>query len=218
VLNINLAILMPWIDAVDAVMELWYPGQQVGLALERLLFGDASPSGHLPLTFPTRLEDAVRINTDVEAVLREGLYVGYKAFDAKGIEPLFPFGHGLTYSEFEIDGQSVTLVAQKSGNATAESVKVCATLENVGKVAARQVVQLYVAYPEKAREPPKLLRAFQKYELEAGESTAVELIVATEDLKVWESKTKTWELIAGEYTFMLGFSSRDIRAEKRVVL
>jgi beta-glucosidase len=216
VLNTNSAILMPWIDAVDAVMEVWYPGQQVGLALERLLFGDVSPSGHLPLTFPKRLEDVVRIDTDVEAVFQEGLYVGYKAFDAKGIEPLFPFGHGLTYSEFDIDSRSVTM--QKNANATAESVKVCATLENIGKVAARQVVQLYVTYPEEAMEPPKLLRAFQKYALEAGESVAVELDVATEDLKVWDSKTKMWQLIGGEYTFMLGFSSRNIRLEKSVVL
>jgi beta-glucosidase len=217
VLITNSAILMPWIDAVDAVMEIWYPGQQVGLALERLLFGDVSPSGHLPLTFPKRLEDVVRINTDVEVVFEEGLYVGYKAFEAKGTELLFPFGHGLTYSEFKIDGQSVTLVAHKSGNTT-ENVKVCATLRNVGKVGARQVVQLYVAYREEAMEPPKLLRAFQKYGLEAGESVAVELPVATEDLKVWDIETKTWKLRRGEYKFMLGFSSRDIRVVKSVVL
>jgi beta-glucosidase len=218
VLNTNAAILMPWIDAVDAVMEIWYPGQQVGLALERLLFGDVSPSGHLPVTFPKNLEDAVRINTDVEAVFEEGLYVGYKAFDANGVEPLFPFGHGLTYSEFHIDGQSVAVVAQQSGNGITESVRVSATLENIGKVTARQVVQLYVAYPKEAMEPPKLLRAFQKYELEAGESTAVELTVAIEDLKVWDRKTKTWKLIGGEYSFMLGFSSRDICVEKTIVL
>jgi beta-glucosidase len=209
---------MPWIDAVDAVMEIWYPGQQVGLALECLLFGDVSPSGHLPVTFPKTLEDTARISTDIGAVFEEGLYVGYKSFDVKGVEPLFPFGHGLTYSEFKLGDQSVAVGTQESGNATTESVRVCATLENVGKVVARQVVQLYVAYPEEAMEPPKLLRAFQKYQLECGESVAVELFVATEDLKVWDSETKMWKLVQGEYTFMLGFSSRDIRAEKSVVL
>jgi beta-glucosidase len=218
VLNTNSAILMPWIDAVDAVLEIWYPGQQVGLALERLLFGDISPSGHLPLTFPKHLEDAVRIDTDIDAVFEEGLYVGYKAFDAKEVEPLFPFGHGLTYSEFELDDQSATVAAQRSGNATTENVKVRASLKNVGKVAARQVVQLYVAYPEEAMEPPKLLRAFQKYELEAGESVPVELAVAIEDLKVWDRKTKMWKLVRGEYTFILGFSSRDIRIGKKIVV
>jgi beta-glucosidase len=218
VLNTNSAILMPWIEAVDAVMEVWYPGQQVGLALERLLFGDVSPSGHLPVTFPKQLEDVLCINTDVEAVFEEGLHVGYKAFDAKGVEPLFPFGHGLTYSEFHIGGQSVALIAQNSGNGTAKSVKMCATLKNIGKVAARQAVQLYVAYPEEAMEPPKLLRAFQKYELEAGQDITVELTVATDDLKVWDKETMMWKLIGGEYNFMLGFSSRDIRAEKSVVL
>lgn len=160
----------------------------------------------------------MRIYTDKEAVFEEGLYVGYKAFDAKGIAPLFPFGHGLTYSEFELSGQSVTTIGQESGNATTESVKVCATLENVGKVAARQVVQLYVAYPEEAMEPPKLLKAFQKYALEAGESTAAELTVAKEDLKVWDSESKNWQLVRGEYTFMLGFSTENIRVEKSLVL
>jgi beta-glucosidase len=207
--------LMPWIDAVDAVMEIWYPGQQVGLALERLLFGDVSPSGHLPVTFPKRLEDVVRISTDVEAVFDEGLHVGYKAFDAKGVEPLFPFGHGLTYSGFKLSGQSLV---QDGANGTAESVKICATLENIGKAKARQVVQLYVAYPEEAMEPPKLLRAFQKYELEAGESTMVELTVAVEDLKVWDSNTRTWKLARGEYNLMLGFSSSDIRVTKSTIL
>lgn len=97
VLNTNSAILMPWIEDVDGILEIWYPGQQVGLALERLLFGDISPSGHLPVTFPRVLEDAIQINTNIETSFDEGLYVGYKAYDEKGIEPLFPFGHGLTY-------------------------------------------------------------------------------------------------------------------------
>jgi len=213
VLNTNSAILMPWIDVVDAVMEIWYPGQQVGLALERLLFGDVSPSGHLPVTFPKRLEDAIGIDTDIENVFEEGLYVGYKAYDAKEIEPLFPFGHGLTYSDFELSCMSVTDNTKEGGNVTA-----CATLENIGKVEARQVVQLYVAYPEAAMEPPKLLRAFQKYALAAGESTAVELTVSEEDLKIWDSETKAWKLIQGEYVFMLGFSSADIRVEQILYL
>jgi beta-glucosidase len=218
VLNTNSAILMPWIDAVDAVMEVWYPGQQIGLALERLLFGDVSPSGHLPVTFPKRLEDAIRIDTDIENVFEEGLYVGYKAYDAKEIEPLFPFGHGLTYSDFELSCLSVVANTTAGENVTASSITARATLENFGKVEARQVVQLYVAYPEAAMEPPKLLRAFQKYALAAGESMAVELTVSEEDLKIWNSKTKTWKLIGGEYVFMLGFSSADIRVEETIHL
>jgi beta-glucosidase len=213
VLNTNSAILMPWIDAVDAVMEIWYPGQQVGLALERLLFGDVSPSGHLPVTFPRNLEDAIRIDTNIENVFEEGLYVGYKAYDAKEIEPLFPFGHGLTYSDFELSCMSVTDNTKEGGNVT-----VCAKLDNIGKVEARQVVQLYLAYPEAAMEPPKLLRAFQKYSLAAGESTDVELIVSEDDLKIWDTETKAWKLIQGEYVFMLGFSSADIRVEKTMHL
>lgn len=98
----------------DSVLEIWYPGSQVGLALKRLLFGDVSPSGHLPVTFPKSLDDTIRINTNVEVSFDEGLYVGYRLFDKRGVEPLFPFGHGLTYSEFELDG-----IAVSSGNETA---------------------------------------------------------------------------------------------------
>lgn len=239
ILNTNSAILMPWIDQVQSIMELWYPGQQVGSALERLLFGDVSPSGHLPVTFPKTLEDAIQINTNHEAVFSEGLEVGYKAYDSKDIEPLFPFGHGLGYSEFKLGCVSVSTnitakdaeerdASEEDGSGSGDGsgdeynlVTVKSTLTHIrGEWTgpAKQVVQLYITYPEEAMEPPKLLRAFAKYELKAGETTGVELSVKQKDLKVWSEQTKGWKLVKGEYGVKLGFSSGDIRAEGKFVI
>lgn len=213
VLNTNSAILMPWIDDVDAVMEVWYPGQQIGLALERLLFGDVSPSGKLPLTFPKSLNDTIQINTNIEVPFTEGLYVGYKAYDQSGVEPLFPFGHGLTYSNFSLSAISVAAASNNSS-----TIVVTSTLSNTGGVDARQVVQLYVGYPEAAEEPPKLLRAFEKVELAAGESSAVSLTVLEDDLKIWSETMENWTLVTGTYNFMLGFSAGDIWLSETLTL
>ncbi|KAH7024810.1 glycoside hydrolase family 3 domain-containing protein [Microdochium trichocladiopsis] len=230
VLNTNSAVLMPWIDAVDGVLEIWYPGQQVGSALERLLFGDVSPSGHLPVTFPKSLDDAIKIDTNPEAVFHEGLYVGYKAYDAHEIEPLFPFGHGLTYSEFDLGCMTVSTNISSTGaecpdgeeaEALADEFDVLtarAKLRNTGGVRAKQVVQLYVTYPAKAAEPPKLLRAFQKYDLGPGEAVLAELSVKQKDLKVWDEARGKWTLVEGEYVVKLGFSAGDLRTEKAIVL
>lgn len=210
ILNTNSAVLMPWIDEVDAVMEIWYPGQQVGLALERLLYGDISPSGKLPMTFPKALNDTIQINSDIQVPFSEGLYVGYKSYDKFGVEPLFPFGHGLTYSNFSLGGLTVAVD-------NSSFVLVASTLSNIGEVDARQVVQLYVGYPEAADEPPKLLRAFEKVELAAGEATAVYLTVAKEDLKVW-TESSGWNFVHGNYTFMIGFSAGDIHSSQSIIL
>ncbi|KAK9779271.1 putative beta-glucosidase [Seiridium cardinale] len=210
VLNTNSAVLMPWVDSVDAVLEAWYAGQQVGLALERLMFGDVSPSGKLPLTFPKTLEDTIQINSNIEVPFSEDLYVGYKGYDKNGIEPLFPFGHGLTYSEFSLHCMAV------SSNESAVIVK--ATLKNDGAVDARQVVQLYVGYPEEADEPPKLLRAFEKVEVPAGKSVLVELVVKTEDLMVWSEASQGWAFVNGTYDIMLGFSAGDIQSNQSLEL
>ncbi|KAK8113188.1 beta-glucosidase [Apiospora sp. TS-2023a] len=218
VLNTNSAVLMPWEGEVDAVLEAWYSGQQVGLALERLLFGDVSPSGKLPLTFPRTLGDAVQISDAVDVPYSEGLYVGYRAYDASGVEPLFPFGHGLTYSNFALSGIAAAAWDGDSSKNKTGVVSVTATLENEGRVDARQVVQLYVGYPEQAHEPPKLLKGFEKVALGAGESAMVDLRVDTNDLKVWDAEADGWVFVNGTYDFMLGFSAGDILLHQELSL
>ncbi|KAI4931901.1 uncharacterized protein J4E92_003799 [Alternaria infectoria] len=217
ILNTNSAILMPWIDEVDAVMQSWYGGQQIGLALERLLFGDVSPSGKLPVTFPKTLHDAVQITSDLIVHYEEGLNVGYRWYDEHKVDPLFSFGHGLTYSTFELDNLAVR-VANSTATSGSERV-ICSTmLTNTGTVSASEVVQLYVSYPEAAREPPKLLKAFAKVHLEADQSTDVPLEVLMDDLRIWSEQTKDWDFVHGEYNFLAGFSASDIKVEGKMVL
>ncbi|KAK2051217.1 glycoside hydrolase family 3 domain-containing protein, partial [Colletotrichum caudatum] len=200
----NSAILMPWINEVEGILEMWYPGQQVGLALERILYGDISPGGKLPLTFPKTIEDAIQITSDLEVNFDEGLNVGYKKFDKYGIEPLFPFGFGLTYTSFNLT--SLRLETTPDGL----SIITNAVLKNTGDYRAKQVVQLYVSYPTEANEPPKLLKGFQKAELDVGKTLQISMYVKKDDLRVWEKALGDWRLIKGKYEFMLGFSARDI--------
>lgn len=218
VLNTNAPILMPWIVEVDAVLESWYSGQQVGLALERLLFGDVNPSGKLPMTFPKSLNDSIQISGNLAVPYEEGLFVGYKWFDEYGVEPLFPFGHGLSYTTFEASNITTEIICTGNWSKIAKSVVVTTVLANTGCVAGTQVVQLYVAYPTAADEPPKLLKGFEKVFLESFDSSIVTLAVDVEDLRVWDSAVEDWKLVAGEYTFLLGFSAGDIRLNQTVTL
>ncbi|KAH7374129.1 glycoside hydrolase family 3 domain-containing protein [Cadophora sp. MPI-SDFR-AT-0126] len=215
VLNTNSAILMPWIDEVDAVLEAWYGGQQIGLAIERLLFGDANPSGKLPMTFPKTLDDSVQISGEVEVPYEEGLYVGYKWFDERGIEPLFPFGHGLSYTSFEVSNISVAISNSGNWSITAQSIIVTTLLSNTGSVAGKEVVQLYVSYPAAANEPPKLLKGYEKVYLGPGDSSVVTFGIDSEDLRIWDGG---WKLVPGNYTFLVGFSAGDIRLNETITL
>ncbi|EOO04191.1 putative glycoside hydrolase family 3 domain protein [Phaeoacremonium minimum UCRPA7] len=211
VLNTNSAVLMPWIDDVDAVLEAWYGGQQIGLALERLMYGDISPSGKLPVTFPKTIENAIQIYGDILTPYEEGLNVGYRRFDSLNLEPLFPFGHGLTYTSFRLDGP--LRVQHCAYNITAS-----ASLINTGTMSAYQVVQLYVSYPDVADEPPKLLRAFEKFLVAPDGVQSVVLAVKMEDLNIWNEEVDDWRFVSGAYTFMLGFSAGDIKLKKTVLL
>ncbi|KAG9191313.1 hypothetical protein G6011_09401 [Alternaria panax] len=217
ILNTNSAILMPWIDEVNAVLQSWYGGQQIGLALERLLFGDVSPNGKLPVTFPKTLDDAIKITSDLDVHYDEGLNVGYRWYDEHKVDPLFSFGHGLTYSTFELGDVAVHL-ANSTNNTDSERVICSTTLTNTGTFPASEVVQLYVSYPEAADEPPKLLKAFAKVHLEAGQSTDVLLQVLMDDLRIWSEKKENWDFVHGEYSFLVGFSAGDIKVKGKMVL
>ncbi|KAL1626830.1 hypothetical protein SLS56_006646 [Neofusicoccum ribis] len=214
VLNTNSAVLMPWLGAVDAVMQAWYAGQQVGTALARLLFGDVAPSGKLPVSFPRSEEDAVRIEGGRRVGYGEGLYVGYRAYEKSGVEPLFAFGHGLTYSEFALGGMGLGVVEEEGSRA----VVVAAALSNEGGVDARQVVQLYVSFPDEAGEPVKQLKGFVKEFVGAGRSVNVSLSVGEDDLRIWDETTAGWRFVAGTYTFYLGFSATDLWLENSLRL
>ena len=213
VLHTSTPVAMPWIDRVAAVVEAWYPGQEAGASIASVLFGDVSPSGKLPVTFP---RDATQgpaqhwleyPGTGQTMVYAEGVFVGYRWYDAKNQEPLFPFGHGLSYTTFDYGDVAVT------GAQAARTVQI--TVRNTGRKPGAEVVQLYIGMPAAADEPPKQLKGFEKVMLRPGESRTVSLPVPDESLRVFDEGSRTWRLFPGEYTVMVGASSRDIRQTGR---
>jgi beta-glucosidase len=174
VLNVGSPVEMPWIDKVPAVLQLWYDSQEQGNALADILFGDANPSGKLPTTFPVRLEDnPAYINYPGEngkVRYGEGIFVGYRYYDKKDVAPLFPFGHGLSYTKFKYS--NLRLSAKSISPKDILKVKVDVT--NTGKVAGKEIVQLYVRDVEAAfARPEKELKAFEKVELKPRQKKTV---------------------------------------------
>jgi beta-glucosidase len=204
-----------WHQKSKAIIQAWYPGMEGGTALARILFGKVNPSGKLPMTFPKKLEDspahAVGEYPGKDGVVKynEGLLVGYRYFDTRKVEPLFPFGHGLSYSTFAIDSMKVE---KREASAT---VKV--NVKNTGSVAGFEVVQLYVKDDESSLErPEKELKAFSKVFLNPGEIKTVEMILNQDAFQFYDDTKKQWVMEPGKFTLLVGTSSRDIRQTGQV--
>ena len=211
-------LTMPWLDQVPAVLEAWYPGMEGGRAIARVLFGDCNPSGKLPLTFPKKLEDSPAHQSqrsypgDKQAVhYEEDIFVGYRHFDKQDIEPLFPFGHGLSYTEFGYT--DLRLSAHKLS--TQDTLTITMSLTNAGDCPGAEVVQLYIADLQSCdNRPPKALKDFEKITLQAGQSRKLSFELAMTDLSIFCSESLQWRLREGAYSVLLGSSSRDIRLEQ----
>ncbi len=210
-------VLMPWLDQVPAVLETWYGGQEIGNALAAILFGDVTPAGKLPVTFP-RSDSATPVSSPEQysrtarvARFSEGLAVGYRGYDQFGIDPLFPFGFGLSYTSFAY----AQLQVEPETTAGTGSIQVSFTLSNTGSRAGDEIAQLYVGLPTSTGEPPKRLVGWVKVELAVGESRMVSVEVdpsaTSHPLSYWNSNTKNWEIASGDYQVYVGASSRDIR-------
>jgi beta-glucosidase len=218
VLNTGGAVLMPWLSQVAGVVEAWYPGQENGNAIAALLFGDVNPSAKLPITFPandqqTPVADPSRwpgIN-DV-ATYSEGLLVGYRWWDATSQQPLFPFGYGLSYTTFNDDHFRVRTIDH------GRKVTVTVRITNTGSRTGAEVAQLYVGFPQSAGEPPRQLKDFQKVNLQPGRHTEVRFTLDKRDLSYWNTTQRRWVTAPGRYQFMVGSSSRDIRAAGSITL
>jgi beta-glucosidase len=206
--------LTPWRNRVAGILEAWYPGQQNGDAIAAVLFGDVNPSGRLPVTFPRSdaqgpLTSAGRFpGVSDLARYSEGLLVGYRWYDARRQRPAFPFGYGLSYTRFSYGGLRVR------SNARGVTVKV--RVRNAGARTGAEVVQLYVGFPRRAKEPPKVLKAFRRIQLARRHSATVTLRVKRRDLSVWSTARRRWVTPAGRYRLLVGSSSRDIRATASV--
>jgi beta-glucosidase len=212
VLNTGGPTLTPWRDRVAAILEAWYPGQENGDAIASLLFGDVNPSAKLPATFPRSDEQGPLTSperfpgVDDTARYDENLLVGYRYYDARGQQPAFPFGHGLSYTTFSYGKLRVRRSFRRGG----AIVKV--RVRNTGDREGAEVVQLYVGFPRGAGEPPKVLKAFRKVQLDPGARATVTLGLHRRDLSIWDSGRSRWTSPTGRYRLMVGSSSRDIRA------
>lgn len=216
ILNSGSPLEMPWLDVVPALFQAWYTGQEAGHAIVDLLVGDFSPSGRLPTTFPRRLQDnPAFINYPGEnghVRYGEGLFVGYRYYDAKGIEPLFPFGHGLSYTTFSYRGMELTANQYGPG----EEIAVTVTVANSGDRPAQEVVQLYVRDLEATlARPPKELKRFAKVALAPGEEKQVTFTLSEEDLAFYDPGREGWVTEAGEFEVLVGRSAADIRRRAR---
>ena len=235
VLNTGSPITMNWLDKVAAVVQAWYPGQECGHAIADVLFGDVNPSGRLSQTFPRRLEDnPAYINYPGEngrVHYGEGIFVGYRYYDKKKIEPLFPFGYGLSYTTFayrnlrlSASDTSTGLSASTSTGLSArvdadEGLQVSVDVQNSGARAGQEVVQLYVRDLESSlMRPEKELKAFAKVSLEPGQTKTVTLTLNRESLAYYDDGEQQWVAEAGEFEVLVGRSSRDIRASARFTL
>jgi beta-glucosidase len=223
------AVLMPWVEKVPAILEAWYPGEEDGNAVAAVLFGDHNPSGKLPLTFPKNLAD-VPANApeqypgiDKLARYSEGIFVGYRHYDAKDMAPLFPFGHGLSYTTFsykdlKIARGEVTLNSKIMNGKLNAALSVDLQVSNTGSVAGAEVVELYVGMPStpEVPQPPKQLKGFEKVTLSRGAKTHVHLVLDGRSLSYWDAKAHGWAIAPGTYKIMVGSSSRDIRLQGEV--
>lgn len=232
VLNIGGVIeTASWKNLPDAILCAWQAGQEGGNSVADVLKGNASPSGKLTMTFPLSFADAassknfpVDMNASIDLVNKgerkhdvknvdytnyeEDIYVGYRYFDSFGKNVSYPFGYGLSYTTFEYTNPAIM---SENGTYT-----VTVNVKNIGKCAGKEVVQLYVSAPnnKEMNKPVKELKAFAKTkELKPGESELVTMTVAAADLASFDIATSSWVVDAGKYEFLIGASSRDIRAK-----
>ncbi|WP_206243763.1 beta-glucosidase [Novosphingobium terrae] len=206
-------VLTPWRDQVGAILEAWYPGTAGGEAIANLLFGVANPSGHLPVTFPADLGQLPHHEAPHggDVTYTEGATVGYKWFEAKGLKPAFPFGHGLSYTSFTASGLQVA----REGAGVIAHVRVT----NTGQRRGAAVPQIYVAAaPAAGWEAPKRLGGWQKVTLEPGQSREVSVAIDPRLLARWDEANHRWRIAAGSYTISLAQSATEPGESSTIVL
>lgn len=213
VLHNGSPVEMPWIGKVKGVLEAYLGGQAVGLAEVRVLYGDVNPSGHLPETFPLKLEDNPSYlyygGEGDKADYREGIFVGYRYYDKKKMDVLFPFGHGLSYTTFAYSDLRLS-----AGQITdRDTLTVTVRVTNTGSRAGKTVVQLYVSDKESSvLRPVRELKGFEKVGLAPGESKDVSFVLDKRAFAYWNEELGDWYVESGEFVIELGQSSREIEA------
>ncbi|MGP8175869.1 MAG: beta-glucosidase [Terracidiphilus sp.] len=211
-----------WIGQTLALLDMWYGGQEGGHALASILFGDANPSGKLPVSFPKEWKDSPAYGhypgENLKVEYAEGIYVGYRYFDTKNVEPLFPFGFGLSYTKFEYSGLTVTPYIS-AGKAGLTGAVVSLKVRNAGSRAGAEVIELYVHDGHsKIDRPAHELKGFKRVELKPGETQTVAFTLGRAALSYWSPEKKAWTADPGTFEIQVGASSRDIRLRAPLVL
>ena len=208
-----------WIDQVPSVIEVWYGGMEAGAAFANVLFGDVNPSGKLTITFPKKLPDSPAHASkrtypgNGKVFYDEGVFVGYRHFDTKNIEPLFPFGYGLSYTTFTYENLTIDMEEIRGDDV----LKVSVDITNTGKINGKEVVQLYIQDVQSSIERPlKELKRFKKINLNSGQMKTIVFELNKDDLSFYNPNENSWVVERGTFKILIGSSSRDIRLEGEV--
>jgi beta-glucosidase len=221
VLNTSQPVALPWVNKVKAVLEMWWPGDEGGWSTANILLGKSSPAGRLPVTWAKRLEDYAATDpkyperskkgVDHKTTYSEGVNVGYRWFDKQKIDPLFAFGHGLSYTSFAYSGLKVA-------TATDGGLDVQVTIKNTGAMDSDEVPQIYLGVPSEipagVKFPVRSLAGFERESISAGTSKDVTIHVAPRQLEYWSTKEGKWLRPSGKRTLSVGASSRDLKLEQ----
>lgn len=220
VLHTGSPVEMPWLEQVDAVLNLYLSGEGSGEAAVQLLYGEKNPSGKLAETYPLRVQDTPAYLTygknKLAADYAEDIYVGYRWYDAREGEVLFPFGFGLSYTQFRLDNLRIS----RETLGQEDAVSVAVDLTNTGDRAGAQVVQLYVGFDgeDTVGRPARELRGFEKVSLEPGETKTVSFQLDKRAFAYWETRIRDWYAESGTYSIWVGTSSRDLPLRERITI
>jgi beta-glucosidase len=223
VLNTSQPVALPWVDKVKGVLEMWWPGDEGGWSTANILLGKTSPAGRLPVTWGKRLEDYAATDPrhperskhapDKKTIYSEGVNVGYRWFDKENIEPLFAFGHGLSYTTFDYSGLKVAKAADRGLDVTVQ-------IKNTGSMASDEVPQVYLGapadVPDGVQFAVRALAAFDRIRIAPGESKTVTLHVPERQLQYWSTKDGKWVTVTSKRTVSVGGSSRNLPLHQEI--
>ena len=208
VLNTGSPVKMPWVDKAEAIIQTWFAGQEFGNALVDIVTGAINPSGRLPTSFPKNIEDTPAFSSypgkDLQMNYDEKLLVGYRWYDKKNIQTLFPFGHGLSYTKFDYTDLEINIQAENT-------VSCKFSIQNTGQVAGAETAQCYVGFKtDDDAEPMKTLQGFSKIMLDPNDKSKVEISLNPRNFSSWNIEKKSWEVRSGSYEIFIGSSAENI--------
>ena len=216
VLNTGSPVKMPWADRAEAILQTWFAGQEFGNAMVDIITGAINPSGRLPTSFPKNIEDTPAFNSypgkDLQMNYEEKLLVGYRWYDKKDIKTLFPFGHGLSYTQFEYSDLEVEIQSKSK-------VSCKFSIQNTGLIAGAETAQCYVGYKtDDDSEPKKTLQGFSKIILNQGDKSKVEINLNSRNFSSWNEAKQNWEVRPGSYEIFIGSSAENIILQSTINL